>query len=124
MESAIDVYKLITVITILASRYLFQDGMVDCVMDGIQNVTQLDRTYREKVLNHCGLFGIPPNYVKLESKRHNPSQAFMRIEPRNQTFVYSIDYFLAKEEVRFNFRFIGLLLSPVILLQVRFIVMF
>lgn len=117
MELAIIGYQIMTMGVTLLIRYLFLGGMADCVMDGLQNVTQLrNRTYLETVRNYCGVFSIPPNYVRLESTDYN---IFARIEPRNQTFVQSIDYFLGKEEELFRFRISSLFLLLTILVQVK-----
>lgn len=88
------------ILAFLPFRYLFLgNNMVDCVMDGLQNVIQLqNRTYLERVRNICATYGIPPTYMR------TIDHFYMRMEPRNQTFVESIDYFLAKERELFNFR--------------------
>lgn len=115
------IYEIMTIGAILLIRYLFLGDMVDCLMDGLQNVTQMrNRTYLESVRNYCGVFSIPPNYVRLKSVDYN---IFARIEPRNQTFVQSMDYFLRKEEELFKFRMSSffLLLTILPLVNIVFI---
>ena len=95
-------YEFLLIGGFLPIRHLFLGDRVDCIMDGLQNVTQLrNETYMERVRNYCGLFAVPPNYVQLEGFDED---LFVRIEPRNQTFVESVDYFLAKGKESQDFR--------------------
>lgn len=109
-------YELLLFAVILPIRYWFLGNFVDCVMDGLQNVTQLkDERYLNKVRNYCGLFAVPPNYVKVD---RFDGDLFVRVEPRNQTFIESMDFFLAKEDEFFFFRLACINLAGMFLLTV------
>ena len=100
-------YALMIIGVILPLRYAFLGDQVDCVMDGLQNSAQLqNESYLQKVQSFCGVYGVPPNYVRLNAS----DSLFARIEPRNQTFVESVDYFLVKEEMLYKFRKVWFLL--------------
>ena len=102
----------------LPMRFFFLGtDMVDCVMDGVQNVTQLqNQTHMATVRSCCAAYGIPPNYGNFST---NHSSLLMRVEPRNQTFVESVDYFLARQNENFNFKmsFANLITIPFLLVS-------
>ena len=101
----------------LSIRLLATPDMGDCVMDGVQNVTQLqNQTHMETVRSCCGIYGVPPNYVNFSTN----SSLLMRVEPRNQTFVESADYFLARQNESFNFKTSFVYLATVVLLLVSY----
>ena len=83
-------------------RYLSFDKMVDCIMDGLQNVTQLqNETYLEDERTFCARYGIPSNYGRLG---RIASDLWIRNELRNQTFLESADYFWGRQREFFNFK--------------------
>ena len=101
IECTATVYVLMIIGVILPLRYAFLGDQVDCVMDGLQSSAQLqNESYLQKVQSFCGVYGVPPNYVRLNAS----DSLFARIEPRNQTFVESVDYFSGKESTLFGFR--------------------
>ena len=114
-------YELLLVGGLLPVRYLFQGDLVDCLLDGVQNVTQLrDETHMERVRNYCGLFAIPPNYVQVEGF---DGELFVRIEPRNETFVESLNYSLTKSRELFNLKVLYIYLVLSLFAVVRLLVL-
>lgn len=100
-----------------AHKTLFLGDMVDCVMDGLQNRTQLqNKTYRDMVRSFCGLFSIPPNFANLNQISND---LYMRTEPRNQTFIESMDYLLAKVNEKFDLKFHFYILGLFLVFQVK-----
>lgn len=113
-------YEVLLIAGLLPIRYLFHGDLIDCVMDGLQNVTQLrNETYVDFVRNYCGLFAIPPNYVQLNGFEE---ELFVRIEPRNETFVKSVDYFLAKRREIYSLRAFCVLLCLALVIVVNLVV--
>ena len=116
VEQIVLAYEIITVLGFLPLRYLFLGDMVDCTMDGVQNDTQLrNQTYLNTVRSFCGTFGVPPNYGRLETI----DKVFIRIEPRNETFVESMDYFLEKEKKLYDFKTLCWYLIVALIFQVN-----
>lgn len=86
---------------LLATKeYLYGDGF-DCIMEGIQNELQTrNETYKEVLRSFCAVYGVPPShngFSKNESLDQNT------IQKRNQTFINSLDYFIASEREKFKF---------------------
>ena len=114
-------YELLLIGGLLPIRYLFQGDLIDCIMDGIQSVTQLkNKTHMDGIRNYCGLFAIPPNYVQLEGFG---GELFVRIEPRNETFVESLDYSLTKSRELFDLKLFYVYLVISIFVVVKLVVL-
>ena len=97
----------------MITRYVFAGGMVDCIMDSVQNATQLrNETYLEIERGYCAKFGISSNYGPLPKIA---SDLYIRDELRNETFFESADYFWGTQSELFNFRMSCFFLVTVIL---------
>ena len=107
---------------------------VDCILAGIQNEAQeKSEPYRELVRNTCGMFGIPPNYMRFKDGddsffmripevyvgKHveNSTNEAFQIKHENETFGGRPDYSSIREEEELHRKHLVLALAFLLLLQ-------
>ena len=118
-------------ISILVLKEALLLNQMDCILKGIQNETQArNESYRELIRNTCGMFGVPPNYVRL---RHgddffftrapsvfvaiNLENGTFRIDRQNKTSGDSVDYSSIREEEELPRKHLVLAVAFLFLLQ-------
>lgn len=86
-------YTLLFLLIVLLPGVITFGDPTDCIMDGLQNVSQAEnQTYKAQVRHSCRLYNLPPNYFGVKPL------IYFREEAKNETFIDSLDYFVTKEK--------------------------
>lgn len=125
-------FELFFCIPFLVFNECFLGNRVDCILAGIRNGAEAkSEQYRELVRNTCGMFGVPPNYVRFT---YGNNFFFMRVPPnyysfnqsnykylqnvpKNETFIGTADYFRIRHDEELDRKCLVLAFSFLLFLQ-------